>query len=525
MPVTNKRVLRCAIYTRKSSEEGLEQSFNSLDAQREACAAYIESQRHEGWRALSTRYDDGGFSGGSIDRPALTALLSDIDAGNVDLVVVYKVDRLTRSLTDFAKMVELFDAKGVSFVSVTQAFNTTTSMGRLTLNVLLSFAQFEREVTGERIRDKIAASKRRGMWMGGSVPFGYDRVDRKLVLNPAEAELVRKIYRRYVTLKNVLELQAELNREGIRSKRRTNAAGRVTGGVTFSRGALYLLLRNRIYLGEIVHRGESYPGEHKAIVPQELWDQVQERLRANGLAKRLGTYAKEPSLLAGIIYDEQGQRLTPTHTVRRNRRLRYYVTQAVLLPRSGAAGVRRRIPAYDLEDVVSGQIRKLLAGGHAICDALNAAGLEAQVQKTLVTEAKRLSAHWPKASPPVVRRFLLATVLRITVGEDSIEIELSRAGLMGALLGQAGVLKSSGGKKPVEDSIALTAAIRLGRTGNELRLVLDAPSSEGPRGEPSLALLKAIARARSWYEKLTTGAVDSLHTIAKQTGLDERYVH
>src|SRR4051794_16237008 len=259
---------RCAIYTRKSSEEGLEQAFNSLDAQREACEAYIKSQRHEGWTCLAQAYDDGGLSGATMDRPALQQLLADIQAGKVDVIVCYKVDRLTRSLADFAKIVEVFDAKGVSFVSVTQQFNTTTSMGRLTLNVLLSFAQFEREVTGERIRDKIAASKRKGMWMGGVPPLGYRAQDHKLIIVDREAETVRFIFRRYAELGSVRLLKEELDARSIRSKLRTSASGRLRGGKPFARGALYLMLQNRIYRGEIVHREQSHPGEHAPIIDQ-----------------------------------------------------------------------------------------------------------------------------------------------------------------------------------------------------------------------------------------------------------------
>jgi site-specific DNA recombinase len=263
--------LRCAIYTRKSSEEGLEQEFNSLDAQREACGSYVRSQKHEGWRALPQVYDDPGYSGGNMERPALQRLLADIVASRIDVVVVYKVDRLTRSLADFAKIVEVFDANKVSFVSITQAFNTTTSMGRLTLNVLLSFAQFEREVTGERIRDKIAASKKKGLWMGGQPALGYDIKDRKLVVNEAEAETVRAIFRRYLELGSVRELKTMLDAEGVISKRRTTADGDAYGGQSFSRGALYQMLRNRVYRGEIVHKGAAYPGEHPRIVDEELW--------------------------------------------------------------------------------------------------------------------------------------------------------------------------------------------------------------------------------------------------------------
>jgi DNA invertase Pin-like site-specific DNA recombinase len=292
------RPLRCAIYTRKSSEEGLDQTFNSLDAQREACAAYIQSQRHEGWKLLPTHYDDGGYSGGTLDRPALAQLLADVTSGAVDLIVVYKVDRLTRSLSDFAKIVDQLDAKNVSFVSVTQSFNTTTSMGRLTLNVLLSFAQFEREVTGERIRDKIAASKRKGMWMGGLLPLGYDTVDRKLVVNPSEAERVRHIFARYVELQSVARLRDELKGQGIRSKVRMTASGGRYGGCSLTSGALFAILTNPVYRGQIRHRKEIHAGQHDAIVSEELWTAAQllrERTRrANSTLPR--AQAKNPLL-------------------------------------------------------------------------------------------------------------------------------------------------------------------------------------------------------------------------------------
>jgi DNA invertase Pin-like site-specific DNA recombinase len=273
--------LRCAVYTRKSSEEGLEQSFNSLHAQREACEAYIRSQRHEGWLLVKTAYDDGGFSGGNLNRPGLEQLLQDVAAKKIDVVVVYKVDRLTRSLMDFAKIVEQFDKQGISFVSVTQQFNTTSSMGRLTLNVLLSFAQFEREVTGERIRDKIAASKRKGMWMGGVVPTGYELKDRELVVNQTEAEQFRNIFLAYLELRCVSELQRHLEINGVRSKRRISKTGRASGEAVYSRGALYKMLNNRIYLGEITHKETIYPGRHDAIIDKELWNQVHQHLKDN----------------------------------------------------------------------------------------------------------------------------------------------------------------------------------------------------------------------------------------------------
>jgi DNA invertase Pin-like site-specific DNA recombinase len=285
---STRQKVRCAIYTRKSTEEGLEQDFNSLDAQREACAAFITSQKHEGWVALPSHYDDGGYSGGTLDRPALQRLLNDIRGSKVDAVVVYKIDRLTRSLLDFAKIVEVFDAHNVSFVSITQAFNTATSMGRLTLNVLLSFAQFEREVTGERIRDKIAASKKKGMWMGGYPPLGYDVRDRKLAVNEAEADTVRSIFRCYRELGSVRLLKERLDAEGIVSKRRTAADGRPYGGRPFARGALYHMLQNRIYRGEIVHKHRAYPGQHPPIIDEDLWQEVQKTLAANRVDRGAG---------------------------------------------------------------------------------------------------------------------------------------------------------------------------------------------------------------------------------------------
>src|SRR5437016_4482817 len=313
MPRADASRRRCAIYTRKSSEEGLEQEFNSLAAQREACEAYIRSQQHEGWLLARNRYDDGGFSGGNMERPALQDLLGDTRAGRIDIVVVYKVDRLTRSLADFARLVELFDAEAVSFVSVTQQFNTTSSMGRLTLNVLLSFAQFEREVTGERIRDKIAASKKKGMWMGGVPPLGYEPRDRKLAVVESEAETVRHIFRRYAALGSVLLLQQELEAQGIASKRWTSASGRLRGGKPITRGALYLMLQNRVYRGEIVHKDQAYPGEHAAIIEAALWDDVQAKLASNTAERSAGRRRRSPSPLAGFLYDGEGHRMTPTH--------------------------------------------------------------------------------------------------------------------------------------------------------------------------------------------------------------------
>lgn len=358
------KLKRCAIYTRKSSEEGLDQAFNSLDAQRESCEAYIKSQKREGWRCQPSRYDDGGFSGGTMERPALTVLLTDIAAGKIDVVVVYKIDRLTRALADFARMVELFDRHEVSFVSVTQAFNTTTSMGRLTLNVLLSFAQFEREVTGERIRDKIAASKAKGMWMGGNVPLGYDLptgTERALVVNDAEAATVRSIFSAYLEIGSVHVLQRVLAERGIQPKQRTTRAGRTIGGKGFSRGALFHLLRNRIYVGEIVHKGTAHPGLHLAIVDAPLFDAVQTKLDANARRHAAGSDQTAQAPLAGRIFDSDGQPMSPTFTRGKNRQAyRYYVSAPLQQGRAQSNDTAiQRIAGPALEALVSTSLRRL----------------------------------------------------------------------------------------------------------------------------------------------------------------------
>lgn len=335
-----EKVFRCAVYTRKSTEDGLEQEFNSLDAQYEACTAYALSQRHEGWSLVKDRYDDGGFSGGNMERPGLKSLLADIEAGKVDIILLYKIDRLTRSLTDFSKIVEVLDKAGASFVSITQSFNTTTSMGRLTLNMLLSFAQFEREVTGERIRDKIAASKKKGLWMGGPVPLGYEVRERKLVAKEDEAEQVRHIMRRYLALGSVPLLAEELNRDGFRTKVQHRNSGPHKGGCIFRRGTLYHLLSNRIYRGFIVHKGEAYPGEHEPIVEQSLWTDVQALLAANASGSSRRLKQQHPSLLAGKLIDGESRDMSPSHATKSRRRYRYYVTRPDNSTALGRGGFR-----------------------------------------------------------------------------------------------------------------------------------------------------------------------------------------
>jgi site-specific DNA recombinase len=318
--------LRCAIYTRVSTEHGLNQDFNSLDAQREACSAYIKSQAHEGWRQNRDHYDDGGFSGGSLDRPALQRLLEDIESRKVDVIVVYKVDRLTRSLADFAKLVELFDEQGVSFVSVTQSFNTTSSMGRLTLNVLLSFAQFEREVTGERIRDKIAASKKKGIWVGGIIPFGYRLENRKLLIDEGEAKIVRLIFQRYLALGSIRALEQELHSAGILTRRRELSTGKVIGGIPFTQGPIAHILKNRTYIGELNHGKNAYPADHAPIVSRELFDAVQKQLEAKRNT-RAEKHQASGALLIGKLFDQYGRPMTPTYACKGARRYRYYVSR------------------------------------------------------------------------------------------------------------------------------------------------------------------------------------------------------
>src|SRR5215208_6094302 len=358
------KVARCAIYTRKSTEHNLDLSFNSLDAQREACEAYIKSQAPEGWRLISDHYDDGAFSVASLERPALQQLLADVEAGKIDIVLVYKVDRLTRSLADFAKLIELFDAHGVSFVSVTQSFNTTSSMGRLTLNVLLSFAQFEREVIGERVRDKIAASKKKGLWVGGPVPLGYASLAKKLVTVPEEAETIRLIFRRYLELGSIGELIEDLDRRGVRTKRQVLLDGGVRGNIRFGVGALAHLLKNRFYIGEVCYRGEVHIGEHEPILDRALFEAVQQKLAGNAVARQVRLRGS-PAILAGRLYDDGGNRMSPTHANKRGARYRYYVSHALLQNRPHEAGSVSRVPAPEVESMVVQALRERLNDGGA----------------------------------------------------------------------------------------------------------------------------------------------------------------
>jgi len=425
------RKLRCAIYTRKSSEEGLEMEFNSLDAQREAGLAYIQSQKSEGWILVGDRYDDGGFSGGSMERPGLQRLLRDVEAGRIDVIVVYKVDRLSRSLGDFARIVEVFDRHNASFVSITQAFNTTTSMGRLTLNILLSFAQFEREVISERIRDKFAASRARGMWMGGTPPLGYDVRDRKLVVNEAEAELVRLVFSRFLRVGSATKLAQELRRAGHTTKSWTTQDGKSRPGKPIDKGAIYKLLNNRVYLGEAVHKGTSYPGEHAAIIDAATWDKVHAILVANRVARANGTRAQTPALLRGLIFAPGGHAMTPSHTRKAGRLYRYYVATDAI--RQGYADCPvRSVPAAEVEEAVVAQVRHLLRTPEIIARTWAAAkrdGDEAIPERDVVKAVTELAPLWDELFPTEQARILRLLVERIDLAPDAIQVRLRADGL------------------------------------------------------------------------------------------------
>jgi site-specific DNA recombinase len=497
-PAKEKLRLRCAIYTRKSSEEGLEQEFNSLDAQREACEAFITSQRHERWTLLRDRYDDGGFSGGTTERPALQRLLSDIAASRIDIVVVYKVDRLTRALSDFARTVELFDRHNVSFVSVTQAFNTTTSMGRLTLNVLLSFAQFEREVTGERIRDKIAASKKKGMWMGGQPSLGYDVRDRKLVINEAEATTVRMIFRRYAELKSVRDLKAELDAAGIVSKARTAADGSPYGRQRFSRGALYAMLQNRVYRGEITHKGVSYPGEHQAIIEEALFDEVRSVLAVNR-TERVSRHSQDPSPLTGLLFVADGERLTPSHAPKKGVRYRYYVSRHLITgDKTKPRGLR--LPALGIEALIRARIEALLGNPEELISISPAECDRAAIVSSAIRKAK----DFVSLSAADLGLALNSFVSRISVLSDRVDITIQPDALAAWILGEPAAERDDG-----QETTTITAPIRVQQRGQEMRLVFGA-EDELPAGHASLVRLLARAytvRRRLFEERSTIDEV------------------
>jgi site-specific DNA recombinase len=515
--MNERKRTRCAIYTRKSSEEGLEQDFNSLDAQREACEAYVLSQKHEGWTVLADRYDDGGFSGGNMERPGLVRLLDDIRAKRVDVIVVYKVDRLTRSLADFAKIVEVFDAQGISFVAVTQQFNTTTSMGRLTLNVLLSFAQFEREIAGERIRDKFRASRRKGMWMGGSVPLGYEAKDRALVINDIEAAKVRLIYKQYRELGSVRDLAGYLDSNGIRSHRRATQSGKMIGGHRIARGSLYLLLQNPVYIGMVVHKGTRHQGLHQPIIEQALWDQVQANLSENRVEHRSQTRARVPSPLAGLVFDSSGERLTPTHSRRASLRYRYYVSQTLVIgrPRSDVASKRWRIPAIELENAVRAALTSFLDDQSELTSIFQL-GHMTPVEATAVLEAATsLSLSLSKLDLTQLRKALQTYVTRVEIADTTIAVTLNFAELHH-------VLRLPAIKSDEPQTHTIVTPVRVTKRGVEQRLVIGGGVMTPVKRDETL--VKALARAYSWFEDIRTGRIGDLLEIATREKLPRSYV-
>jgi len=510
MDPSKNRTRRCAIYTRKSSEEGLEQDFNSLHAQREACEAFIKSQAGEGWKVIRTAYDDGGLSGGNMERPALQRLLADIGEGLIDVVVVYKVDRLTRSLADFAKMVEVFDTRGVSFVAVTQQFNTTTSMGRLTLNVLLSFAQFEREVTGERIRDKIAASKKKGMWMGGVPPLGYNIKERRLVVNPTEAETVRHIYERYLELGCVRQLRTELNKQGIVSKVRVSKKGNKSGGCHFSRGALYELLANPIYVGEIRHKQERHPGLHEPILVRELWERVQQRLGEN--AARGGTASTKSisSPLAGRIFDTDGEPLYAQGAAKAGRRYRYYVSRSLLNGSANEGGKGWRLAAPEIERAVAIAGRQILNDRTKLLEALEKSGIDSPDVRGTLESTSILSRRMENQTD--VAACMVELIDRVELREDGISVTLNIQ-----------VPCSRGGVRTINIlCLSRFVPLRMQRRGVETRIIIAAGGDLPRKVDP--ALLKAVSRARVWFDEFASGRVRSLAEIARHEGIAKRYV-
>ena len=499
----SQTTLRCAIYTRKSTEEGLEQGFNSLDAQREACEAFVLSQQHEGWKLIPTFYDDGGYSGGNMERPALKKLLSDIDQKKVSVVVVYKVDRLTRSLADFAKIVEQFDAKGISFVSVTQQFNTTSSMGRLTLNVLLSFAQFEREVTGERIRDKIAASKAKGMWMGGMPPVGYRGHERTLVIDPDGAALVNGIFNAYLKVGSVRELKSSLDSLGRLTPQYVSKSGRVYGGNQFSRGQLYNLLSNPIYIGQIRHKGQVYPGQHPAIISQALWDAAQTQIVNNRQGDIRRRSSPSMSLLAGIVFDEQGNRLHPSHSQKQSKRFRYYISaQLKSGPRKEAIeGIR--VSAQEIETLVITYLKNWLSHHSGLIEYM---APEAHEVQALLARANELALQL-NADTQNQYTLLQSFIIKVELGANNIKLEIN-----------TGILTD----RP-SPSLHLTIPARLKRCGHSMRLLVGGPK-QPHRHTKDLKLIKGLVKSLDWLNLLTTGKMKSMQEIAEIEGVSSSYV-
>jgi DNA invertase Pin-like site-specific DNA recombinase len=492
--MAERKVCRCAVYTRKSTEYGLEQDFNSLDAQREACEAYIKSQAHEGWRLLPGHYDDGGVSGATLERPALQALLADVRARKVDVIVVYKVDRLTRSLADFAKLVELFDAYGVSFVSITQQLNTTTSMGRLTLNVLLSFAQFEREVTAERIRDKIAASKQKGMWVGGCAPLGYVVKDKKLVSEEHEAEQVRTIFRRYIELGSINALIQDLNDKGIVTKVRQLKSGKTVGGIPFFVGSLAHLLKNRLYVGEVAFAGKTYAGQHSPIIARDLFEAVQAKIRGNAIAHKRSRMASG-SILIGRIYDDAGNRMTPTNSQKGPARYRYYLSAPWNHGARTKPGSISRVAASLVEEAVVAACRERRSKFH---------------EETSDSEITETNLEQD------CRQLIDTYVNRVIVSKQSVAMEFKVSGKPDE--------GGDGRNDHAPETIVVPLYVKNRKPRREIIRSGDSRDPTGLRSDSRRTLLIGIAKARAWTQELIEGRIAGTKAIARREGCSARYV-
>lgn len=517
MTTSAPTTLRCAVYTRKSHEEGLDQDFNSLDAQTEACRAYILSQAGLGWQLRDGEYSDAGISGGHMDRQGLQRLISDIKAGLIDVVVVYKVDRLTRSLSDFSRLVETFDQHQVSFVSVTQAFNTTTSMGRLTLNVLLSFAQFEREVTAERIRDKIAASKAKGMWMGGLVPLGYRSEGRKLVIEEegkrhgeglGEAETVRTVFRLYAEHKNVRLVKLALDEMGVLSKQRTTKTGKTTGGKPFSRGHLHRILTNPVYIGKIVHKGVAHEGLHDPIISLEVWDGTQVLLESNTGRRSTRTNAKSPSILAGLIQDAQGHPLVPHHAKAHGKRYRYYVSRDL---KTGEQDTGWRIPAKTIEPIVQSLLQDHLTEDSKLTALLQPEGSDVILLQATLASAKALASRLKNQHRNALQVLMPKLIDRIVVEQGAIQIHLNEHGLAEHFP----LVPTTRHDEP--KPLSITAPINIRRRGKEMKMVLGGKTQPFSKLDEVLILL--IARAALLKEQLQTKEIDSISEFAEANGM------
>lgn len=503
--MTERSVYRCAIYTRKSHEEGLDQDFNSLDAQYEACKAYIASQVGLGWKLRDHRYDDGGISGGHMDRPALQGLITDIEAGLIDVIVVYKVDRLTRSLTDFAKLVDVFVKHDVSFVSVTQAFNTTTSMGRLTLNVLLSFAQFEREVTAERIRDKFAASKKKGIWMGGTCPYGYTHSDRKLHIHKSEAEVICKIFQLYIKIKNVRLVKAETDRLKFVTRRRTHKSGKSSGGTPFSRGHIYRILSNPLYVGKIQHKNKVYEGEHEAIISKEVWNKVQAIKSENASQRNTIGNSKSNAVLAGLLYDSGGNILVPHHTKRNGRRYSYYVSQKL---KTGDIDSGWRLPARAIELSVKKMLIGTFSSQTELMSLLPTPSLTAEGLQKATQAGKSIAEQVKKCNGLKLKVLLNEIVEKICIDNKSVEITFKSE-----YIARMFDIDIDDNRK-----INSTKPMSIRRRGQEMKMVI---GSGTPKiANPDQALIRLISRAYALKTGLEDGSISSIKDFAKKHNID-----